>query len=175
MNKGENTNPPFSKKVLTCKRILPIFVTSLLYIAGFIAEAQDGAQSGYSLNGTIQSSDLTGAILTVAKGEQTFFRKFDKLPDGSQIVGVHPDNIVIKRPDGTTYEMYVLHETKTVASVQPTQPIQSVQPIQPNQTGQPSTRVDPYAPGSIRSAPSERPLSSYERRHGRRKSDSGNE
>ncbi len=144
------------------KLTLLIFFSSWFFTIDTVVQAQQ-VPSGYSLNGTIQSSDLAGAVITVSKGEQTFFRKFEKLPDGSQIVEVRRDSVVLKRPDGTTYEMYVLHETKTVASAQPTQ------------TVQPGTRVDPYTPGSIRSAPGERPLSSAERHRGRRRSDSDNQ
>ncbi len=152
-----------------CKRALLIFLlVSPMCIIDFTAEAQVAAQSGYSLIGTIQSGDLTGAVIAVTKSEQSFFRKFEKLPDGSQIVEVRPDSIVVKRDDGTAYEMFVLHETKTVASAQPVQPVQT-QTIQPNIQG------DPYASGITRSATGERPLSSYERHHGRRRSDSDNE
>ncbi len=154
------------KETASALVLLSFFIISWFFIISTTGDAQEAAQSGYGLIGTIQSGDLTGAVIAVTKGEQSFFRKFEKLPDGSQIVGVHPDSIVLKGPDGTTFEMYVLHDTKTVASVQPAQPVQSVQP---------TTRVDPYAQGSIRSAPGERPLSSYEKRHGRRRSDSDNE
>jgi len=180
---GEKNNSMLSPRRGAVRKLalLIFFICSWFFTIDTVVQAQQ-APSGYSLNGTIQSSDLTGAVITVAKGEQSFFRKFEKLPDGSQIVAVRPDSIVLKHPDGTTYEMYVLHETKTVASVQPIRPVQPlqpvqqpVQPVQRVQPIQPNTRVDPYAPGSIRTAPGERPLSSYEKRHGTRKSDLGNE
>ncbi len=183
------------KRGTVCKLALLIFfLSSWCFVIDIRVEAQE-APSGYSLNGTIQSSDLTGAVITVAKGEQSFFRKFERLPDGSQIVGVRPDSILLKRADGTTYEMYILHETKTVASAQPSQPsaqpsqppaqpaqppaqpaqpVRPVQPVQPVQTIQPNTGVDPYAPGAIRT-PRERPPSSLEKRRGKRKSDLDNE
>ncbi len=150
-----------------CKRALLIFLlVSPMCIIDFNAEAQVAAQSGYSLIGTIQSGDLTGAVIAITKSEQSFFRKFEKLPDGSQIVEVRPDSVVVKRDDGTAYEMFVLHETKTVASAQPVQPVQTIQP---------NIQGDPYASGITRSATGERPLSSFEKRRGRRKTDRDNE
>jgi len=110
---------------------LPLSLTSQI-------NAQVATQSGYSLVGTIQSGDFSGAVISVAKGEQSFFRLFEKLPDGSQIVAVRPDYITLKGPDGVTYELFILHETKNVASVQreiPADPYAGgryVEPQQPN-------------------------------------------
>ncbi len=71
---------------------------------------QVAAQSGYKLIGTIHSGDFSGAVIIVAKGEQSFFRLFEKLPDGSQLVQVQDDSISLKATDGTLSDMYISHE-----------------------------------------------------------------
>jgi hypothetical protein len=73
---------------------------------------------GYNLVGTIQSKDFSGATIIVDKGEQTFFRLFDKLPDGSQIVKVMTDYIVLKKDDGSTYELFISHEPVKLTTAQ---------------------------------------------------------
>jgi hypothetical protein len=71
---------------------------------------QVAAQAGYKLIGTIQSGDFSGAVMIVAKGEQSFFRLYEKLPDGSQLVQVRDDSISLKGTDGTLYDMFITHE-----------------------------------------------------------------
>ncbi len=71
---------------------------------------QVAAQSGYKLIGTIHSGDFSGAVVIVAKGEQSFFRLFEKLPDGSQLVQVRDDSISLKATDGTLNDMFISHE-----------------------------------------------------------------
>jgi hypothetical protein len=75
-------------------------------------------QSGYNLIGTIRSGGFSGAVINVAKGEQSFFRLFEKLPDGSRIVQVRDDSISIKGTDGTLYDMFISHE-KTLGFAAP--------------------------------------------------------
>ncbi len=144
---GRDDNHRHAMKRETASRIVLtiFFVFSFVFFINNTAAAQVAGQSGYSLVGTIQSRDFTGAVINVSKNEQTFLRLGDKLPDGSQVVKVTPDSIVLKAADGTTSEMFVLHETKTVASVQP------------------GVLVDPYA-GGVRKPPEERPLREYEKR-----------
>ena len=124
------------------------FVFFLLFCFFNTADAQVTSQSGYSLIGTIQSRGFSGAVIGVAKGEQSFYRLGDKLPDGSQIVKVSEDTILLKGTDGSTYEMYVLHETKVTAAL-------------------PYSTSDPYA-GKVWTPPAERPLSAYEKRRQKR-------
>lgn len=99
-----------------------LFLVSLLIFVtlSFTSQvnAQVATQSGYSLVGTIRSGDFSGAVIIVAKGEQSFFRLFEKLPDGSQVVKVRDDCISLKGSDGTLYDMYISHE-KTIGSAAP--------------------------------------------------------
>ncbi len=158
---GEYKRMSSEKNDAASLRFFPTFAVFLmLCVAGRAVEAQETAQSGYSLVGTIQSGDLTGAVITVSKTEQTFFRKFEKLPDGSQIVEVHPDSIALKRDDGTKFEMYTLHETKTIASAQPAAP--------PANTRQPEVRQS--IPEPYYGAPPERIPNSHGKRRRTRSS-----
>jgi hypothetical protein len=124
-----------------------LFLINLLIFVPLSLISQVNAQAatlpGYSLVGTIRSGDFSGAVVIVSKGEQSFFRLFEKLPDGSQLIKVREDSIVLKGTDGLTYEMYILHETRNVPAV-------------------PYSPFDPFA-GGVRQHPAKRPLSAYER------------
>ncbi|HYA88349.1 MAG TPA: hypothetical protein VEI57_14940 [Nitrospirota bacterium] len=126
-----------------------LFLVNFLIFIPFTLSVQANAQAatppGYSLVGTIRGEDFSGAVIIVSKGEQSFFRLFDKLPDGSQIIEVRTDNIVLRGTDGMTYEMYILHETKNVAAV-------------------PYSQSDPFA-GATGKTRSERLIGSYQRQH----------
>jgi hypothetical protein len=95
-----------------------VLVSILLFLQLYfidLVHGQTNAQSGYNLIGTIRSGDFSGAVINIAKGEQSFFRLFEKLPDGSQIVQVRNDSISIKGTDGILYDMFISHE-KTLGS-----------------------------------------------------------
>lgn len=83
------------------------------------AHGQVAGQAGYNLIGTIRSGDFSGAVIIVAKGEQSFIRLFEKLPDGSQIVQVRDDSISLKGTDGTLYDIYISHERIAGSAVSP--------------------------------------------------------
>jgi hypothetical protein len=78
--------------------------------------AQKDANSTYLLIGMIGGKSLSGAVLQDSTGEQLFYRLYDKLPDGSQIVKLRDDGISLKDENGTVYEMYISHDTKTATS-----------------------------------------------------------
>ena len=124
-----------------------LFLINLLIFVPFTLSIQANVQAatppGYSLVGTIRSSDFSGAVVNVSKGEQSFFRLFEKLPDGSQLIEVRKDSIVLQGTDGLTYEMYTLHETRNVPEV-------------------PYSPLDPFA-GATRKPPSERKLDYYQK------------
>jgi hypothetical protein len=134
-----------------------------------IAAAQSAGSQTAKLIGTIKSDGFIGAVLSDAKGDQVFYRLKEKLPDGSQIVAVRSDSISLKSADGTPYEIYIAHdmphETKAVASVQKNI---SSNPSPPAEAPQNQRKT-------LRNGPTERPLSYYEKRHGRRKSDLDND
>jgi len=121
-----------------------------------LANAQSAANSTFRLIGTIESKLLSGAILQDTTGEQSLYQLYDKLPDGSQVVKVQSDSILLRGSDGTTYEIYITRETKSVA------------------TAQPYSTSDPFAE-AMQKPPAERRLSAYEKRRqnrpGKRNSD----
>ncbi len=96
--------------------VLLTFIVFLWTCLSGTANAQEATQSGYSLIGTIQGGDLTGAVIAVAKGEQSFFRKFDKLPDGSRLVAIRSNSISLKGESGNIYDIYINHDLKTAGT-----------------------------------------------------------
>jgi len=85
--------------------------------------------SAYSLIGTVMAGGFTGAVLGDAKGEQTFYRLYEILPDESKLVKVRSDSILLQRSDGALYEIYIAHDTKT--AVQQTAPPVATSPPPP--------------------------------------------
>lgn len=104
-----------------------IFIMSLL-LAGQ-ADAQSSGD-GLRLVGTIDGRKLAGAVFQDTTGKQTFFPLHEKLPDGSRIVKIRDDSIVLKDENGNLFEMYFSRDTKTVATGQTTGH-QSVAPTPP--------------------------------------------
>ena len=87
-----------------------IFMTVLagtLFGDGAVAVAQiDASPSSFRLVGTIESGPFTGAVIDDTQNPQVFYRLSQRLPDGSQIVEVHGNYIVLKEQDGTRTELY---------------------------------------------------------------------
>ncbi|HSB34715.1 MAG TPA: hypothetical protein VLG39_09680 [Nitrospirota bacterium] len=98
---------------------MPLLPALLLSTAFFLVstagaqQAQGLDPSAYRLVGTIMADGLIGAVLVDAKGEQTFYRLHDQLQDGSKLVGVHSDSILVERGDKTVYEIFIAHDTKS--------------------------------------------------------------
>src|SRR5512139_569604 len=70
--------------------------------------------SAYVLIGTVEGEQFAGAVLEDAAKVQAFYRIDQKLPDGSQLVKVKRDRVVIRRPDGGTFEVQIVDDTKIV-------------------------------------------------------------
>ncbi len=155
-------------------RHLFLTVSSLiaaLLLSAATADSQSAGPQTAKLIGTIQSDGFVGAVISDAKGEQIFYRLKEKLPDGSQIVKVRQDSILLKGADGTSYEIFVSHET-TAAAASPTNPAASANPNTPEAM---RNALRERSPETLQNAPRERPPSSYEKRHGKRKSDLDNQ
>lgn len=84
-----------------------------------MASAGPASSDALNLTGTIVGTFFNGAVLKDSKGEQLFYRLYDVLPDGSQIVDVRSDSISIKGTDGRRYEMYISHERTLLSADQP--------------------------------------------------------
>jgi hypothetical protein len=129
----------------------------IFFIAGAQnqAYAQAPASSGLSLIGTIISKSFEGAVIKDSKGEQAVYRLHEKLPDGSQLVGVAGDSVMIKGSDGAQYDLYISHE-KTASAALPATSIAPVN-VTPAPSQPPPTAPNPEAVNAIR-----------QRRHGHR-------
>src|SRR5512147_346231 len=95
--------------------LIGFFLYSALFPAGIAgAQAAQGLDpSSYRLIGTILANGHSGAVLVDSKGEQTFYRLHDTLPDGSTVAAVRSDSILVLRSDGTLYEIFIAHDTKS--------------------------------------------------------------
>jgi len=107
-------------------RVALVFTLVLFFVDTL--DAQPAGPQVTRLIGTIQSKNFIGAVFSDSKGEQSFYRVFDTLPDGSKIVTVRSDSISLKGSDGTSYDMYIAHDmtmspaTNTAASIRPDVP-----------------------------------------------------
>jgi len=70
--------------------------------------------SAYTLIGTIEGESFAGAVLADATNQQAFYRRDQKLPDGSMLVKVKRDRVSLRRPDGSTVEIQIVDDTKIV-------------------------------------------------------------
>jgi general secretion pathway protein C len=70
--------------------------------------------SQYLLIGTVEGETFAGAVLQDAANLQTFYRLQQKLPDGSRIIKVKRDRVILGKPDGGTIEIQVVDDTKIV-------------------------------------------------------------
>jgi type II secretion system protein C len=71
----------------------------------------------YKLIGTVEGEAFAGAVLEDTSG-QAFYRINQKLPDGSDMVKIMRDKVIIRRSDGAMVNLEVVDDTKIVA-VQP--------------------------------------------------------
>ena len=103
------------EKTFAMPLLLALLLSSVLFLVDTTGAqtAQGLDPSSYRLIGTIMANGLMGAVLVDAKGEQKFYRLHEQLQDGSQVVGVQSDSILLQRSDGTVYEIFIAHDTKT--------------------------------------------------------------
>jgi general secretion pathway protein C len=78
--------------------------------------------SAFVLVGTVEGESFAGAVLQDAANVQTFYRRNEKLPDGSRIIKVLRDKITIKREGGGTFELQVVDDTRIVNVSKPGMP-----------------------------------------------------
>ena len=116
-----------------------VLITLLLSSALFLADsanAQPGGslepasgESVYRLIGTVEGKAFIGAVLDDSTGIQSFYRLHERLPDGSQVAKVQSDSILIKRSDGTSYELYISQGAQTAVQARPPVSASPVAPI----------------------------------------------
>jgi hypothetical protein len=102
----------------TARRSLAFIIMFIIFaFFGVLpVNAQPDANAAFRLIGTMKGKHLSGAVLQDSTGQQTFYQLHDKLPDGSQIVKLRDDSISLKNENGTMYDMYIAHDTKSVSS-----------------------------------------------------------
>jgi general secretion pathway protein C len=83
------------------------------------AGALSAESSSYVLIGTVEGDSFAGAVLQDTAGKQEFYRRAEKLPDGSQIASVLRDRITLRKPDGGTVELQIVEDTKIVSVAKP--------------------------------------------------------
>ena len=71
--------------------------------------------SAGKLVGTMRSSGLSGAVFENTSGEQKFYRKGVTFSDGSRIVAVYSESIVVRMPEGSSVEYLVTRGTAGTA------------------------------------------------------------
>lgn len=69
----------------------------------------------YKLIGTVEGDAFAGAVLEDAAG-QAFYRIDQRMPDGSSIIKVSRDKVVLRLSDGSTITVEVVDDTKIVKS-----------------------------------------------------------
>jgi hypothetical protein len=127
-----------------------LFLVIALFILHLFVRGQAGAQAppaapfSFRLVGTFSSKTLSGAVLVDATGQQAFYRLREKLPDESQIIKVQNDSILLKRPDGMTYELFIAQDRKEAAPPPPAPAASSVSP--PAEQRQEIQRTHPVDP-----------------------------
>lgn len=75
--------------------------------------------SASRLVGTVEGAPFTGAVFDDSTGVQTFNLLHEQLPDGSYMVKVRNDCILIKKTDGVLYEMYTTGTANSAATAVP--------------------------------------------------------
>lgn len=123
--------PPSMNKITAGILIqLVLIILPVLFFADTL-DAQPSGPQAARLIGTIQSGDFTGAVFSDPKGEQTFYRVSDTLPDGSKIVAVRSDSILLRGADGLSYDMYIAHDMTASPAVNTVVPVRTEAPVQP--------------------------------------------
>jgi hypothetical protein len=96
---------------LIARRVFWVFTAQVVFAAILTlsgsGECQTPTPSGTYLVGTVISKMFTGAVINDEKGDQSFYRIHETLPDGSQIIKVTDDHISLKGPDGSFSAMFI--------------------------------------------------------------------
>jgi len=130
------------------KTILPAIIRILFLAAAFYFICLGGIHysstsfaataSSPRLVGTVQGGPFSGAVFDDGAA-QTFYRLHEQLPDGSYIVKVRSDSILIKKDDGVLYEMFTTGTANSAATAVPSPSLS------------PAARPQPSAPDSGKS------------------------
>lgn len=116
-----------------------LFIMFVIFTVFFLTETgyaqlqrnpeQASGPSVYRLIGTIEGTALAGAVIGDAAGSQFFYRLYERLPDGSQVVRVQSDSISLKRSDGTSYDLYIHGSNSSAQQAMPSVSAGAVSPM----------------------------------------------
>lgn len=127
----------------------PAVLTSLVLVvltaAVFLprqAPAQPAAPAStdHRLVGTVEGTVFSGAVFIDPAGQQQFYRINETLPDGSRLIAVRQESVLVRRQDGMTYEVFIYRELRTAV---PASPSPSVVPRERDERGEPERRQPP--------------------------------
>ena len=94
--------------------------------------------SASKLVGTMNSGNLSGAVFENASGEQKFYRKNVTFSDGSRIIAVSSESIVVRTPEGSFAEYLVTRGTAGRSVNVPLTP----SAVEPPPSAAPQTRTE---------------------------------
>jgi type II secretory pathway component PulC len=141
--KTKRESAPVIGKTFALPLLLALLLSSVLFLADTAGAqpAQGLDPSSFRLVGTIMAEGLIGAVIVDAKGEQTFYRLNEHLQEGSKLVGVRSDSILLERGDNTVYEIFIAHDTKT--GVPQASPPPNAIPVTPEAAPERAVRQEP--------------------------------
>ena len=94
----------------------PLVLLLLAFLPAGMTAAQpapaEQSSADQRLVGTTEGAVFSGAVLMDSSGKQQFFRVNELLPDGSRLIKVKSESILVRRPDGRTYEVFVFRELR---------------------------------------------------------------
>jgi type II secretory pathway component PulC len=154
----------FSRKTNSPAIIRILFLAAAFYFicpGGIHYSSTSSAATASSprLVGTVQGGPFSGAVFDDGT-VQTFYRLHEQLPDGSYLVKVRNDSILIKKDDGVLYEMFTTGTANSAAMAVPSPSISPAARPQPPSTENsaatavsspslsPAARPKPSAPDS---------------------------
>lgn len=117
----------------TLRALHLLLVASASLCIGLGTPASSSAQPAGSprLVGTVEGAPFSGAVFDEGSSGQTFYRLHEQLPDGSRIVKILRDSIVVKKTDGALYEIFTTGEANSAATAVPAQSIAPGRPRAP--------------------------------------------
>ena len=118
----------YSNKKLTLPFLCIFFMVSVLvFIDRAGAQSQPGGQTAspsvFRLVGTVEGGPFSGAVIDDGTGVQAFYRIHAQLPDGSQLLKVQKNSIIVKRDGGMRYEIFITRGANSAIAAMPSQSV----------------------------------------------------
>jgi len=117
----------YSNKKLTLPFLCTLCIVSVLVFTDR-AGAQSPSPSVFRLVGTVEGGPFSGAVIDDGTGVQAFYRLHAQLPDGSQLLKVQRNSIIVKRDDGIRYEIFITKGANSAITAMPSQGVTTASP-----------------------------------------------